>query len=237
LRDAISRRRPVGRRHGQNRRRRRCRPPPTEPPNPLADLVERRERLQAELGRLAAVGQARADAQAKLAAIGSEAAAIDAEDAAAWAQWAQEAQGEPPRPLSERRQDLERRRILAASEVASAVLGASAVEPRIAALHVEIAEVSEAIFVARLDIALARARQIHVEFTETAAKLRDQAARLNGFENMLIELRGSPMRDRAGIAAALQHTATVFSELKQPPLGRDASTLAKYTAEWKRGLE
>jgi hypothetical protein len=110
-----------------------------EPLDERAVLIERRAELMAEAQRLGKVAEARRAVEARLTELDGEQAAIDATEREAWRAWAQnDAQGPPPASRIAAREDVARRRTLLAGDLAGALNGERAVEPRLAALNAEL---------------------------------------------------------------------------------------------------
>jgi hypothetical protein len=136
-------------------------------------LLERRDALDAEMRRLMKVNETRGTAEAALSAIDAEQRAIDVAEQEAWQKWIADPQVEYPSPRSAEREDLARRRVAAANDLASAANAQRAIEARWNELQAELRTIGRDLVQLTLADVLEAARKVSVEQMELGRHLAD----------------------------------------------------------------
>jgi hypothetical protein len=212
------------------------RKPPADAAEATVDgLLEQRAELEAELSRLAAVGRTQAEAEARLASLAGEEAAINAAEAAAWDHWAAAPDKPLPEPLSRRREALEAQRRLAANDCQAAVRAGQALKPKIDALTAKLQATNDAIFSLRLKDALAEAVETNAKVHQTVETLREHVVRVYGLDDALTKLNAQ-YQFHAAKSEAICQVRIEFDKLKQPPFSYNQSDIAVYGEAWLRKL-
>ena len=139
---------------------------PTEQPNRLAELFERRAELEAELRAVGKPEETRASASAVLAEAESGLQALDEADRAAWTKWSDDPSGEQPAPRHDQRSALEQRRALAAADLRAAEVACAAVQPRQTKLSAELRQVGSRISRCRIDEVIQEVPALEDKFTK-----------------------------------------------------------------------
>jgi hypothetical protein len=202
--------------------------------DPIADLVAERERLEKERAHLNAACAGSATAEAQLVEISREEATLNAEEAEAWRKWAEAPHGDPPEVDRARREDIDRRKILAARDHGTALRAARALEPALTHVSGQLASIASRLFEARLQAVMADVRSLHAQTHDHAAALSAATARLYGFDRTLIELQGAASGE---VRANLQNARTEFDALKQPALTATPAAIEAHGTEWRRRLQ
>jgi hypothetical protein len=149
------------------------------------DLFAERERISAELARLAVVDKPVGEAEAAIAVVDQEVSALDAAERAAWLAWAAEPDGEAPALRTTERRALAQRRAESAADLDATRLAAAAIAPRRVALNVELTRIGRDIFRRRL------------------AECIDEGSRLNGEAHQVVEQIREPLLRTAALRSAL----------------------------------
>jgi hypothetical protein len=194
--------------------------------------------LRPSVGRLAAVDATRLAVEAHLADLDAEQRTIDEDERAAWATWAAQApDGDPPKPLTERRAALSQKRTLASGDMANAINAGHAVAPRLEALNAEIASIagriSAAQFAAKLADAMRAVIALHEQMHRHAAALSKANAEMYGFDRALTELHISASDDAR---IHIQNARVQFNGLKGPSLAVAPGAIEGYAATWRGRL-
>jgi hypothetical protein len=201
------------------------------------DLFAERERISTELTRLAIVDKPVAEAEAAVAAIDREVAALDAFERAAWLAWAGAPDGEAPELKTPERSAFAKCRAEAAANLDAARIASAAVTPRRTALNIELSRIGRDIFRAMLTDCIGEAVQLNSEAHAIVEKIRDPLSRVAALRSALLTL--SSAKSNAG-EKALEHElilgANKIAELPLPQVSYDAETLNKHTAEWLEKL-
>jgi hypothetical protein len=197
------------------------------------DLFAERERISAELGRLAVVDTPVRDGEAAVAAIDREVAALDADERATWLAWGAAPDGEPPALRISERRALAQRRAESAADLDAARVAAAAVAPRRTALNIELTRIGREMFRARLAECLAEGIRLNGEAHAIIEQIRDPLSRVSALRSALLTI--SSAKANAG-EKALEHELILGAEkiagLPLPNVSFDGATLNKHAAEW-----
>jgi hypothetical protein len=206
-------------------------------PEPPDALMSRRAELQAETQRLNKVAHARAAIEARLAELDAEQRSIDGAEREAWRVWAAAAEGPPPSPQLQERESIDQRRGLLAADLAGALNGERAIQPRLAELNAELLDIGRQIFARHVDALLTEAEAVNAELHTAAAEFLRACQRADGIKDAFLQATaqavngGDAMRE-----AALRGAFSQLERLERPSLVADAGRRAQHAADFRRRL-
>jgi hypothetical protein len=200
--------------------------------------IERREALMSEASRLARVDGTRRDVETRLAALDAEQTGLDENEREQWRQWAQRAEGPTPSPRVAEREAIARRRGLLANDLAAAIRGQEAVQPRLAELHAELRELGVQIFAENVEGLLVEAAELHATVHERAAAFLDACQQSDGLRDSISQSLSRAINANASEREAILRSA--YSRLDRatmrPILAGDAGKRAEHAAAYLRRL-
>ena len=201
-------------------------------------LASRRIELMAEAAKLNRVAEARAGIERRLQDLDSEQAALDEGERAAWRTWAEnDAEGPPPSPRLKEREGIAQRRALIAGDLSGALAGQKAVEPRLAALHAELADIMLKLYERKVGELMDESEAINSAVHEAARAFVAVAEQADGLRDAVVaELERSVVgadREREGI---LRAAFARIEQLTAPKLAGDPEARSRHAADYRRRL-
>lgn len=193
-------------------------------PTALTEIVDERERLHAEHGRLAKIDSSVAEVEQRLAEVRVASGAIDAAEQAAFAEWAAGgAVGPAPQTMLDERQKIDQRRVLITADLASAHAARAGVQPRLKQIAAELSRIE-------ISIARHRASEAVQRATSTAHQIDQLVDELKDCWHSTMALREAAIRRAAQATQADNRAlAAVFTKLAE-----DIEQLRLPVLEWKR---
>jgi hypothetical protein len=217
-----------------------ARPESNESPDAVAELAAERERIAAELSCLAAaVDGPRIAAEAALAKIDGELAALNDADNAAWRAWARDQEGESPTARTEERRALATRRIEALADLDGTKIAVAATAPRLNELNGEIRRLDHLVFAAKLRGAVEEARRFDTEAHERAKAVGEPLAHVISLKMLLASEMMNAAQARGDRAAErlIGEAIGVLNGFTMPELGAEQAALPRQMNAWREALQ
>jgi hypothetical protein len=164
--------------------------PTEQQPDRLAELLERRDALHAELAALSKPEATRAAAAATISACEDELRLA----------WTSDPSREPP---VDQRQDIERRLALAVADERSAAAACAAAQERVKQISTELRQLGQQLYKCKLEIVLAEAGEIERQLREAQAVRAEKSVRLRALylalcdEKVAVTARGEEQSELA----------------------------------------
>lgn len=205
--------------------------------DPIAGMIELRDRLGAELVRLDVFAQRRADAEARLREVEQALKIISASDVEAIERWAKAPEGEPPQPLIEERRALLARRLDIELELGAAEAGARAVEARRAVLVGELKRIGLTLLQTCMNSALTEAHRLHAEAEGICKMMAAPLFQIAGLHQALITLSiAASNRGDETAQGIIAQALVAVGALEPPMVMRDPAAINAAAADWSNRL-
>jgi hypothetical protein len=210
---------------------------PSAESKPLADLLEERKVLAAELARLGQTDSRLGEAEKALGAIDGELTALATSETAAWRTWANDPRATRPEPRRAERLALSRKREEAANETDLSRIACAATLPRQNEIAVRLKAIWSRILRAKVDATVAEAERGHREAEELAQRLVEPLLKVNALTLVLADqVHAAAARGEAALASEIGGAIERLAKLRPPVVNGDMPTLEKLQAYWRDAL-
>lgn len=197
------------------------------------DLLVERERIANELQRLGIVDAPVVAAEALVAAVDRDTAALNSAEREVWLAWAAKPDGNAPAPKKDERRALAMRRAEAAGDLDSARVAAAAIAPRRTQLNAELNRIGRELFLRKIRQAVDEGIRLNAEAHAIVEQIREPLARVAALRSALISCVNT--QENAGAQGAAHEAlkgAERLDALPLPNVSFDGGTLNRYVAEW-----
>jgi hypothetical protein len=216
-----------------------AKPGSADSPDAVADLLDERERILAELERLSAIDAPVREAEAAVGAIDRAIATLDSDERSRFEEWAAGGGiGAPPASRNTERAGLVRRRLELQSDVDSAHNRAAAVAPHRVTLNGELRRIAHMVFAEKLRVAIKEARRLEAEAHEMALEMRAPIAKVVALKMMLVGEMMSTAENSGDKAAVrlIGEAIETLSGFSMPEIGGDSASLPNFMSDWRESL-
>jgi hypothetical protein len=197
------------------------------------DLLDERDRIVNELQRLSVVDAPVIAAEAVVAEVDRDTAALAAAERDAWQKWAETPDGNALAPKKDERRALAMRRAEAAGDLDSARVAAAAIAPRRTLLNAELNRIGRELFLRKIRQAVDEGIRLNAEAHAIVEQIRAPLTRVAALRSALISCANTQENAGAqGPAHAALKGAETLDALLLPNVSFDGGTLNRYVAEW-----
>jgi hypothetical protein len=211
---------------------------PSRQSDPLAELLQQRDSLHGEFARLQKPEATRSAAAAAVAATEVELRALDAADRDAWGAWAADPAGEAPTPHAHKRQDIERRRALAAADLRGAEVAVAGTQERQNQILAELRSLGPQLYAIKLESVLDELPEIERNIAEAHATITSNLTNLRGlFDALSQEKSAADNRGDQASASLIQGAMSKVESLRKPEGAASWADVQSAAARWRERLK